>query len=142
MISLSRPHAFNPETDRCVFCDTVLTTKTEFESCTRIHKAKGSCAGPKKKKGARGLAHRNGKKTHCYKGHKFTVANTYINSRGARICRKCQRIKNVKKVVLYRRGPYNTPSKRKGTPFQPTLAVQQVNTKNEALKATKERSYE
>lgn len=29
--------------------------------------------------------------THCHKGHEFTKANTYINPRGARVCRECRK---------------------------------------------------
>jgi hypothetical protein len=29
-------------------------------------------------------------RTHCAKGHEYTPGNTYINPKGARICRKCK----------------------------------------------------
>lgn len=29
-------------------------------------------------------------KTHCSQGHEYTLGNTYINPKGARICRKCK----------------------------------------------------
>lgn len=31
----------------------------------------------------------NARKTHCYRGHEFTPANTYIRKMGERECRKC-----------------------------------------------------
>ena len=36
----------------------------------------------------------NAAKTHCDHDHEFTEANTYIDKRGARCCRECQRIKD------------------------------------------------
>lgn len=32
------------------------------------------------------------KKTHCKRGHRFNKKNTYIDSRGNRVCRECQRL--------------------------------------------------
>jgi hypothetical protein len=32
----------------------------------------------------------NAQKTHCKHGHEFTPKNTYVNKRGARVCRDCQ----------------------------------------------------
>ena len=29
-------------------------------------------------------------RTHCKNGHEYTPGNTYINPKGARICRKCK----------------------------------------------------
>lgn len=37
--------------------------------------------------------HRNSRKTHCLRGHAFTDSNTYINTKGARICRTCMRLR-------------------------------------------------
>lgn len=34
--------------------------------------------------------------THCKRGHKFTPENTSINTRGARVCRKCAKIRMEK----------------------------------------------
>jgi hypothetical protein len=33
--------------------------------------------------------HANGRKTHCPAGHEYNERNTYINSKGSRICRPC-----------------------------------------------------
>lgn len=33
---------------------------------------------------------RQGRKTHCPEGHPYDEANTYINKRGHRLCRKCR----------------------------------------------------
>jgi hypothetical protein len=33
----------------------------------------------------------NAQKTHCYRGHIFDEANTYVSRRGGRSCRQCQR---------------------------------------------------
>lgn len=38
--------------------------------------------------------HRNGRKTHCKRGHEFNENNTYIDNRGNRQCRICIREKN------------------------------------------------
>ena len=35
--------------------------------------------------------HANRRKTHCSKGHEFSEENTYVNSRGKRVCRACDR---------------------------------------------------
>jgi len=35
--------------------------------------------------------HHEANKTHCIHGHPFDKANTYVTSRGKRICRECQR---------------------------------------------------
>lgn len=35
--------------------------------------------------------HRNGRKTHCKRGHEFTPENTATNKRGARLCKTCRR---------------------------------------------------
>ena len=40
----------------------------------------------------------NASKTHCIRGHEFNEANTYINSRGGRVCRPC----GAAKVAAYR----------------------------------------
>jgi hypothetical protein len=37
---------------------------------------------------------RNARKTHCKRGHPFDEVNTYINSRGHRVCRECTRAAN------------------------------------------------
>ena len=34
-------------------------------------------------------ANQNTRKTHCKSGHEFTKSNTYVNRKGARICRIC-----------------------------------------------------
>ena len=31
-------------------------------------------------------------KTHCKRGHEYSHENTYINRRGARVCKECQRM--------------------------------------------------
>ena len=33
----------------------------------------------------------NASKTHCPHGHEYTTENTYINTRGHRVCRECRR---------------------------------------------------
>lgn len=35
--------------------------------------------------------HRNGRKTHCKRGHEFTPENTYVGPKGNRFCRECHR---------------------------------------------------
>lgn len=62
------------------------------------------------KKGRRGPEHHNSKKTHCPEGHEYTKENTRID-RGSRACRTCDREKNYKKPVSYRRGPYKKRSR-------------------------------
>lgn len=36
----------------------------------------------------------NGRKTHCPSGHEYTTANTWINAKGGRVCKTCERIKS------------------------------------------------
>jgi len=55
----------------------------------------------------------NSKKTHCKRGHEFTVQNTFIYKNGRRSCRKCMqkqsreyRLSNVEKVKLYKQKWY------------------------------------
>lgn len=45
---------------------------------------------------ARKNRHHNQKKTHCVNGHEFTKENTYVNWKGNRNCRECQRKINNK----------------------------------------------
>jgi hypothetical protein len=37
--------------------------------------------------------HRNENKTHCKRGHEFTLENTYVRKSGGRLCRVCQKNK-------------------------------------------------
>lgn len=37
------------------------------------------------------LGPKNARKAHCPKGHTYDEANTYINGKGHRICRACNR---------------------------------------------------
>lgn len=37
-----------------------------------------------------GLPAQNARKTHCYKGHKFTELNTHISPQNRRICKTCR----------------------------------------------------
>ena len=38
----------------------------------------------------KGICAVNARKTHCKRGHEFTLENTYITSIGGRMCRACQ----------------------------------------------------
>ncbi|ACY35946.1 endonuclease [Clavibacter phage CMP1] len=38
-----------------------------------------------------GVGWKNKRKTHCPKNHEYTPSNTYINPRGSRVCRTCNR---------------------------------------------------
>lgn len=51
-------------------------------------------------------------KTHCPRGHPYDMFNTYINHKGARVCRECQRERNRKLFKLYgrRRTPHGITS--------------------------------
>lgn len=49
-----------------------------------------------------GFAALNAKKTHCPKGHPYSLTNTYINSKGQRICRTCERTRSL--LYYYERG--------------------------------------
>jgi hypothetical protein len=40
------------------------------------------------------LTAKNKQKTHCSRGHEYTLANTYLPSDGKRYCRACNRIRN------------------------------------------------
>jgi len=37
--------------------------------------------------------HYEGSRTHCERGHEFTLENTYVAKNGSRNCRECQRIR-------------------------------------------------
>lgn len=37
---------------------------------------------------------KNGRKTHCVRGHEFTPENTSLTKKGTRVCRKCKREKD------------------------------------------------
>lgn len=41
------------------------------------------------------LQARNAAKTHCDRRHEFTEANTYVDRRGSRHCRKCRRARHA-----------------------------------------------
>jgi hypothetical protein len=49
---------------------------------------------PNRKNYCKGIRHRLGGRTHCFKGHEYTAENTYLAPRGhgrkARICKACQ----------------------------------------------------
>ena len=51
-------------------------------------------------------------KTHCPKGHRYDMFNTYINRKGSRVCRECNRETNRKLFNLYgrRRTPHGITS--------------------------------
>jgi hypothetical protein len=63
-----------------------LEAVTEFENLMR---GNGACA-------------RNARKTHCKRRHKLTPDNTYINPKGARVCRICVREGARRRKVLKR----------------------------------------
>ncbi len=39
------------------------------------------------------------RKTHCPQGHEYTLNNTYLNKRGGRQCRECNRLRSAKKTT-------------------------------------------
>lgn len=51
-------------------------------------------------------------KTHCPRGHPYDMFNTYINRKGARVCRECNRERNRKLYKMYgrRRTPHGITS--------------------------------
>lgn len=51
---------------------------------------------------------RNAAQTHCIHGHAYTPENTYINPKGARVCRTC---KNANTRAAYWRGRRETNEK-------------------------------
>lgn len=44
------------------------------------------------------LNNHNSRKTHCPRGHEYNSTNTYINKRGGRICRTCNRERSTEKT--------------------------------------------
>lgn len=44
----------------------------------------------------------SGDKKHCKRGHEFTPENTKINSKGARVCITCRRIKKREGYITYK----------------------------------------
>lgn len=61
-----------------------------------------------------GFAASHAAQTHCKRGHEFTESNTYVSSRGERICRKCKAAKEygrrhgltIDEAVALREGQY------------------------------------
>lgn len=51
----------------------------------------------------------NFRKTHCFRGHEFTVANTYVNTKGARVCRACQRVRARARTAKQREAAMASP---------------------------------
>jgi len=43
-----------------------------------------------------GADHHNIKKSHCPRGHEYSEMNTYLNSKGSRVCRTCKTIQYQK----------------------------------------------
>ncbi len=63
----------------------------------------------------RGIKNRtNINKTHCKRGHIFDEENTYINSKGRKVCRQCIRDKrgNVKGVWGWKKKKVNTTQEK------------------------------
>lgn len=42
--------------------------------------------------------HRNTRKTHCVRGHEFTVENTYVRPKGSRMCRTCRVLRDAQRA--------------------------------------------
>jgi len=49
----------------------------------------------------RGIGEHRPGKTHCKRGHKFTVKNTYVTKAGFRNCRECHRLNERERRVIY-----------------------------------------
>lgn len=41
---------------------------------------------------AKGRTRKASNKTHCKRGHEFTIDNTYINTSGSKVCRSCNKL--------------------------------------------------
>jgi hypothetical protein len=50
------------------------------------------------RKGRLSARHFNGRKTHCPKGHPYTVENTWLPPSGGRKCRECGRLRYVSEL--------------------------------------------
>ena len=58
----------------------------------------------------------NAAKTVCDHGHELTEANTYLDKRGARCCRPCQRAKDRSRYAAGKRKPYQPRPHASRTP--------------------------
>lgn len=85
------PDKFYDFTNYDLFRISVLELSRKSLTIYKINRDK-SIKNPKYK--IKAVANKN--KTHCKKGHEFTVENTYINPSGDRICRKCMKINTMK----------------------------------------------
>jgi hypothetical protein len=62
-----------------------------YLSETKKQQAEGRIAAWRQRQAS--FVHSSTSKTHCPEGHSYSDANTFINSRGARCCRTCRRIR-------------------------------------------------
>ncbi len=53
-----------------------------------------------------GVAAKRAAQTHCRYGHEFTQDNTYVTSKGCRVCRQCNRERNSANYVKGSRTKY------------------------------------
>lgn len=70
-------------------CDTPLCVNPD-------HLLQGTQADNMRDRSSHGA---NSQKTHCPRGHEYSAENTYLDSRGWRLCRTCRRPGGTKQVL-------------------------------------------
>lgn len=61
--------------------------------------------------------------THCCHGHEYVPKNTYVDPRGRRHCRECDRLRSLKSSPALKRGRYKTKNNPDGAEIPGTTPL-------------------